>query len=51
MDTPRYFLTFLNSLPGLRLSYGKPVKGSPVELFFPTQPLLDELRKNALCEP
>jgi hypothetical protein len=56
MDSPRYFLTFLNSLPGLRIGYVKPGKGrsaSPIqgEILFPTQPLLDELKKTPLCNP
>lgn len=62
MDSTRYFFTFLNSLPGLRIGYAKAAKGRgepksreepgpPVELFFPTQLLLDELRKTPICEP
>ena len=56
MDSTRYFLTFLNSLPGLRIGYAKPGKGSsspPVasEVFFPTQPLLDALKRTPLCNP
>jgi hypothetical protein len=51
MEPTRWFLPFLNSLPGLRIGYPKPEKGDPPELFFPTQPLLDELRKTPLCAP
>ena len=56
MDSTRYFLTFLNSLPGLRIGYAKPGKGNssipiPSEIFFPTQPLLDVLKKTPLCNP
>ncbi|MGB6686435.1 MAG: hypothetical protein WBE76_01185 [Terracidiphilus sp.] len=50
MESPRYFLQFLNSLPGFRISYAKPKKGEARELFFATQPLLDEIRKTAICE-
>jgi hypothetical protein len=56
MDSTRYFLTFLNSLPGLRIGYAKSAKSSAAkplaeEVFFPTQPLLDELKKTPLCSP
>jgi hypothetical protein len=50
MESPRYFLQFLNSLPGLRISYAKPKKDEAQEFFFATQPLLDEVRKTAMCE-
>ena len=49
MESPRYFLQFLTSLPGLRISYAKPKRGEAQELFFATQPLLDEVRKTATC--
>jgi len=51
MDSTRYFMTFLNSLPGLRIGYAKPGKAQPGDLFFPTQPLLDALRKTPICLP
>jgi len=51
MESPRYFMTFLNSLPGLRIGYARAPKGHPAELFFRTQPLLDELRKSPICAP
>ena len=51
MESARWFMGFLNSLPGLRIGYQKPEKGDPPELFFPTQPLLDEVRKTPICAP
>ena len=51
MESARWFMGFLNSLPGLRIGYQKPEKGDPPELFFPTQPLLDEVMKTPICAP
>ena len=51
LDGPRFFLRYLSSLPGLRIGYAKPAPESPQELFFPTQPLLDELNKTTVCQP
>jgi hypothetical protein len=51
MDSTPYFLTFLSSLPGLRIVHAKPAQGDPGEIFFPTQPLLDELKKTPVCSP
>jgi hypothetical protein len=51
MDSPRFFLPYLNSLPGLRIVHAKPAKGDPGELFFPTKPLLDEMNKTPICSP
>ena len=51
METPRYFLPYLNSLPGLRIVLAKYAPGNPPELFFQTQPLLDEMKKIPLCAP
>jgi hypothetical protein len=51
MESARYFLQFLIALPDLRLSYAKPSKGTPREIFFQTQPLLDELKKSPICRP
>jgi hypothetical protein len=48
MDSPAYFMHFLDSLPGIRLRYAK---GNSTEIFFQTQPLLDEMKKSALCAP
>ncbi|MGD0735398.1 MAG: hypothetical protein ABR976_09635 [Terracidiphilus sp.] len=51
MEPARSFLSYLNSLPGLRIGYARPAKGDPAELFFPTQPLLDEIKKTPACAP
>ncbi|HZL52824.1 MAG TPA: hypothetical protein VFC37_17975 [Terracidiphilus sp.] len=51
MESARWFLRFLSSLPGLRIVHAKPLKGHPGEIFFPTQPLLDELKKAPICSP
>lgn len=51
MDGTRYFMTYLESLPGLRIGRDKPPKGDPGPVFFATRPLLDELNKTPLCEP
>jgi hypothetical protein len=51
MESARWFMGFLNSLPGLRIGYEKPAKGDPPELFFSTQPLLDEIKKTPICAP
>jgi hypothetical protein len=51
MDGPRFFLPYLNSLPGLRIGYAKrSVRDSP-DLLFQTRPMLDELKKNPACQP
>jgi hypothetical protein len=51
MESPRYFMQLLNSLPGLRLAYAKPAAGDPPEVFFQTQPILDEMKKTPACAP
>ena len=51
MEPARSFILYLNSLPGLRIGYAKPGKGDPAEVFFPTQPLLDEIKKTPACSP
>jgi len=51
MESARYFLQFLAALPGLHLSYTKPAKNGQHEIFFQTQPLLDELKKSPICGP
>jgi hypothetical protein len=51
MDDPRYFLTWLTSLPNLRVGYLKPIPGQTSEVVFPTQPLLDAIKKADLCQP
>jgi len=49
MDSARWYLGFLNSLPGLRIGYAKKGPADPGELFFPTQALLTELNKTPAC--
>jgi hypothetical protein len=51
MESPHYFMQLLNSLPGLRLAYAKPATGDPPEVFFQTQPILDEMKKTPACAP
>jgi hypothetical protein len=51
MDGPRFFLPYLNSLPGLRIGYAKPSVGEPAEFLFQTRTMLDELKKNPVCQP
>jgi hypothetical protein len=51
MESARWFLGFLSSLPGLRIGYAKSEPGDPAEIFFPTQPLLDELKRTPICSP
>lgn len=51
MEPARWFLGFLNPLPGLRVVHAKPEKGDPGDLFFAAQPLLDELNKTPICAP
>ena len=51
MESPQHWMQFLIALPGLRIGYAKPINGSPTELLFPTQPLLEELRKTPICAP
>ena len=51
MESSRWFMQYLNSLPGLRLSYAKPAAGDPPEVFFQTQPILDEMKKTPACAP
>ncbi len=51
LDDPRYFLQWLSSLPNLRIGYAKSAANQAKELVFPTQPLLDQLKKTAFCQP
>jgi len=51
MEGARWFMQYLNSLPGLRLSYAKPAPGDPPEVFFQTQPIIDEMKKTPACAP
>ena len=51
LDGLRFFLPYLNSLPGLRIGYATAAAGNPPALLFQTRPMLDELKKNAICQP
>lgn len=51
LDEPRFFLQYLNSLPGLRVAYAKRSPEDPPDVFFATRPLLDELRRIPVCQP
>jgi hypothetical protein len=51
MDGPRFFLPYLNSLPGLGIGYAKRSVRDPPDLLFQTRSLLDELTKNPVCQP
>jgi hypothetical protein len=51
MDGTRFFLQYLNSLPGLRIGYARPAAGNPPDLLFQTRPMLDELKKISACPP
>lgn len=50
MEAPRVLLTYLNSLPGLRIGYARPLPGGPQEVVFQTRPLLNEMAKTPLCQ-
>ena len=51
LDDPRYFLAWLTSLPNLHVSLVKPMTNRPRELVFPTKPLLDSMKQEAICQP
>ena len=51
LDDPRYFLAWLTSLPNLHVSLVKPMTNRPRELVFPTKPLLDSMKQDAICQP
>lgn len=51
LDGRRYFMQWLNSLPGLRVAQLKPVRGEPAEVFFQTKPLLEVVSLHPLCQP
>jgi hypothetical protein len=51
MESPRFFLAYLNSLPTLHLVSARPLPGKPRELFFNTAPLLQIVRSHPLCQP
>ena len=49
MESPRQLLAFLNALPGLRIRGVNPWSNSQQEVFFPTRPLLDEIKASPVC--
>jgi len=51
LDDPRYFLTWLASLPNLRIGPVKAISGQPAGLLFPLQPLLALAKSTDLCQP
>jgi hypothetical protein len=51
MESIQFFLKMLNSLPGLRIVHQSHVPNDPGEVFFQTQPLLDEFKKTPMCNP
>jgi len=51
LDGPRYFLQYLNSLPGMRVVRPNPEPGKPAEVLFQTRPLLDLVLRDPLCQP
>jgi hypothetical protein len=51
LDGPRYFMQWLNSLPGFRVTLLKAEPGKPAEVFFQTKPLLEAVSRNPLCQP
>ncbi|MGO9338819.1 MAG: hypothetical protein ACLPY1_15065 [Terracidiphilus sp.] len=51
MESVQFILKMLNSLPGLHIVHESHVANDPGEVFFQTQPLLDELKKTPMCNP
>lgn len=51
METTRWFLDYLGSLPGLRIAHAQPAEGNSGEIFFSTEPLLHEFSKTPICSP
>lgn len=49
MESPRWYLAYLNTLPGLEIGYASPEKSDPAEVDFETRPLLDEISKTPTC--
>jgi len=50
LESLSLFMSILKSYHGLQISYAKPAKGDPEAVLFHTEPLLRELKKNAICE-
>jgi hypothetical protein len=51
MENPRYFLQYLNSLPGLRIGYAKPGPATAESVLFPTRAIQDQMQKIPICKP
>jgi hypothetical protein len=51
LESISFVLKMLNSLPGLRIVHETHVPNDPGEVFFQTQPLLDEMKKTPMCNP
>jgi hypothetical protein len=51
MDSVRFFVAFLNALPGVRIVHAKRMPGDPGELFFPASPIVQEMNKTPICSP
>jgi hypothetical protein len=51
METARFYMSFLNALPTLRISYAKPSGLQSPELVFPLRSLVDEANKTPVCTP
>jgi hypothetical protein len=51
METARFYMSFLNALPTLRISYAKSSDGNSPERVFQLRSLVDEANKTPLCTP
>lgn len=51
MESLRYYLTWLNSLPTLRIAIVQPQPGGAQEEVFDARPLLNEMAKVPVCQP
>jgi hypothetical protein len=51
METARYYMSFLNALPTLRISFAKPADGTSPEQIFQLRSLVDEANKTPVCAP
>lgn len=51
METARNFMSYLNALPTLRISYAKSSDGKSPEQVFQLRSLVDEANKTPLCTP
>lgn len=50
LESPRSYLPYMSSLPGLRVRYAHSGAGSPKSVFFQVRPLLDEMVKTPACQ-